>query len=195
MKKFQIIFLMIISFSILLLGCSNHKETNNSSSNSIIMKVSEAFDLEEPRIWYQVYDYPTTYDSTVRAVFIVENGYADEYIFSIDHPSEEMTMEDFDGLTVDEIAEKFASNLYSQHQKITYEYIRDDTGNNIRIEFVSLRDQRINYFASEPTTILSKDYIGFGDDEGGEYLITENNFGGKVEFIFNDITDENLEEY
>ena len=174
------------------------EEDNSNVSEPIVMKVSEAFDLQEKRVWYQVFDYPTAYDSTVRAVFVVENGYADGYVLNIDNPYEEMTMEDFDGLTIDEIEQKLASNLLYEHEKITYEYSRDDTGNNVEREYVnfsSKRDQRINFFASEPITILSKEYIGFGDSDGGEYVITEDNFGAQVQFVYNDITNENMEEY
>lgn len=169
------------------------KEDSTNISGPIVMKVSEAFDLPEKRVWYKVYDYPTAYNSEVGSIYIVENGYVDVYDLPFG-----TKMEELDGLTVDDIEKQFA--LLNKHEKITYEYSRDDTGNNVEWEEVIFSSEphisdRINYFASEPCTVLSKEYVGFGDRESGGYLITENNFGAEVQFVYNDITDDNLEEY
>ena len=202
-KKCKVVLLILcLSFSTLF-GCANDsKERDNSEDNTnisgpIVMKVSEAFDLPEKRVWYEVYDYPTTYNSEVGSIYIVENGYVDVYDLRIVNRFGKK-MEELDGLTVDDIEKQFY--LSNKHEKITYEYSRDDTGNKVEWENVIFSSvphisQRINYFASEPCTVLSKEYIGFGDRESGGYLITENNFGAEVQFVYNDITDDNLEEY
>lgn len=176
---------------------SNENNTNNSTdqssevqSETSVLKISDVFNLSEKRVWFQVYDYPTAYDSTVTDVFIVENGIADVY-------TAKMKLQEFDGLSVDEIEAKLSSNLEAENQKITYEYIRDDTGNNVRIQFIDFGDaddQRVNYFGSEPFTVLSEKYIGMGDNDGGQYVITKYSFDSGIQFKFNDITDADMEE-
>lgn len=177
---------------------NNENETNNSAvesqeihSETSVFKISDAFNLSEKRAWFQVYDYPTAYDSTVTDVFIVENGTVDVY-------TAKMKLEEFDGLGVAEIEEKLSSNLRAEKQKITYEYIRDDTGNNVRIQFIDFGDaddQRVNFLGNDPFTVLTETYIGMGDNDGGQYVITPYTFDSEIQFEFNGITDADMEEF
>lgn len=181
-------------------GIETEEIDNTPMQNT--MKISDIFNQEEISVWYQMGESSTpSYDEPIMSVYFIQNGEAKMYsLMNNYYFSDRLTLEDVDELTPDEV-ENYLVETYQlaplSKGAISYYYTRDDSGNEIekeRVEFGSAgNDFNIGGFVS-PVEILSHQYYGFRSAGGSACLVSQYNFVGDVEIVFNDISDEKMQE-
>lgn len=195
---------------------------NSESSRAVQVKVSDLFQSEEPRIWYLVSSPSNvsaglSYDDTVDAVYVARNGKVDCYsggdsgINSLEYLDTLSDNDFFPWLEMRALQEEEEQNRYAynehflfpagifQDEVVSFEYKPDKTGNQLESEIINLPHKTFGFEVEEilkPTTILSKEFIGFYESGNIEYyLITENDFDPPIQIVLNDAQDEVMEQW
>lgn len=175
------------------------------------IKVSDLFTAPGRRIWYYVYHEfstgtPISYNDPVSTIYVVEDGKATRY------DTKHCSLDDFDQMTDDEVIayaeeESPDKNVY----EISFSYVPDATGNNLKTEIIDIfyyseseffpgrkyphsifKDGIRGFF--EPTAILSKEYFGIElEDDSKHVLATKYDPESPIEIILNEAGDEGIE--
>ena len=175
------------------------------------IKVSDMFTAPGRRIWYYVYHEfstgtPISYNDPVSAIYVVEDGKATQY------DTNHYSLGDFDKMTDDEvIAYAEEESPDKDVYEISFSYVPDATGNNLKTEIIDIfyyseseffpgrkyphsifKDGIRGFF--EPTTILSKEYFGIElENDSKHVLATKYDPESPIEIILNEAGDEGIE--
>lgn len=175
------------------------------------IKVSDMFTAPGRRIWYYVYHEfstgtPISYNDPVSAIYVVEDGKATQY------DTNHYSLDDFDQMTDDEvIAHAEEESPDKDVYEISFTYVPDATGNNLKTEIIDIfyyseseffpgrkyphsifKDGIRGFF--EPTTILSKEYFGIElENDSKHVLATKYDPESPIEIILNEAGDEGIE--
>lgn len=201
-----------------LIGCSiSNTEIESKSQDTSVSKnddnknklseltVSDLMEGER-RIWFHFSnedDSELKYNSTIDSLVVTNNGKF-ETAWSRSGRAGLVTLEDVDGLSIDETLEVIANTHYSDGENpyretkdkntlIKYNLRRDDTGNSAQEENISNRYHFDGI--SFKKEILNREYIGFLDS-GISSFITENDL--KLDkIVLDDISmvDENPDKF